>query len=160
MRGDGGKWFVDSLAPGTYHVGVTHSIGGSSTACWLRTIKLKAGQHVELLLSEMTGKLTLSGRTTPFTDVSLSPKRDPKGVGDLKNDVTLIATISDIDGYFELNGLPPGFYEVRHGALKYGSGESRFAAGALKGPREISLEIDLHIDYLDGTIEHPEAERE
>ena len=160
MRGDGGKWFVDSLAPGTYHVGVTHSIGGSSTACWLKTIKLKAGQHAELLLSEMTGKLTLSGRTTPFTDVSLSPKRDPKGVGDIKNDVTVIATISDIDGYFELNGLHPGFYEVRQGGLLYGRSESQFAIRALKGPIEISLEIDLHIDYLDGTIELPIAERE
>jgi hypothetical protein len=160
MRGDGGTWFVDSLAPGIYHVGVTHSIGGSSTACWLKTIKLEAGQHLELLLSEMTGKLTLSGRTTPFTDVSLSPKRDPKGVVDLKNDVTVIATISDIDGYFELNGLHPGFYEVRQGGLLHGLSESRFATGALKGPTEISLEIDLHIDYLDGTIELPEAERE
>ncbi len=160
LRGDKGKWFVDSLAPGTYQVGVTHSIGGSSTACWLRTLKLKGGEHVDLLLSEMTGKLTLSGRTTPFTDVSLSPKRDPKGVGDPKNDVTVIATISDVDGYFELNGLHPGLYDVRQGGLLYGMGESRFAVGALKGPTEISLEIDLHIDYVDGTIDLPEAEKE
>lgn len=160
LRGEEGKWFVDSLAPGTYHVGVTHSIGGASTACWLKTIMLKAGQHVDLLLSEMTGKLTLSGRTTPFTDVSLSPKRDPKGVGGLKNDVTVIATISDVDGYFELNGLHPGFYDVRQGGLLYGMRESRFKARASKGPSEIALEIDLHIDYLDGTIELPVAEKD
>ncbi len=160
LRGEEGKWFVDSLAPGTYQVGVTHSIGGASTACWLKTMTLKAGQHVDLLLSEMTGKLTLSGRTTPFTDVSLSPKRDPKGVGDLKNDVTVIATISDVDGYFELNGLHPGFYDVRQGGLLYSMRESRFAARALKGLSEIALEIDLHIDYLDGTIELPVAEKD
>ncbi len=58
------------------------------------------------------------------------------------------------------HGLHPGFYEVRQGGLRYGRSESRFANRALKGPTEISLEIDLHIDYLDGTIELPVAERE
>ncbi|MDA1230524.1 MAG: carboxypeptidase-like regulatory domain-containing protein [Planctomycetota bacterium] len=153
-----GECFIDSLAPGKYSVGLMHSGGFGSTACWLKTVELKAGQNVELALGEMTGAIMVSGRTSPFTDVSLGLKADLPGVEGNLSGISVIATISDIDGYFELNGLHADKYIVEHGRLNsIGRGMQSFLASALKGPKEIYLQADTHIDYIAGTVEPPES---
>lgn len=153
-----GECFIDSLAPGKYQVGLMHSDGAASTACWLKSIDLKVGQQIELPLGEMTGTLTVSGRTTPFTDVSLRAKPSLPGIDATDTDITVVATISDIDGYFELNGLHSGIYDVEQGRLSKSRYEFRSLPGpALKGPAELFLVVDTHIDYVKGTVEPPES---
>ena len=154
---ENGECLIDSLAPGKYFVGLMHSAGFSSTACWLKTIELKAGQKVELPLGEMTGDLTVSGRTTPFTDVSLRPKPNLPAVEANQAGIMVIATVSDIDGYFELSGLHPGIYDVEQGRLN-GTGRTMraFLEPKLKGPAELFLATDTFIDFILGTVEPPE----
>ena len=153
-----GECLIDSLAPGKYWVGLMHSAGHSSAACWLKICELKAGQNLELPLGDMTGKITVSGRTTPFTHVSLGPKPQLPVAGANPGEITVIATISDIDGYFEINGLHPGTYDVEQNRLN-GIGHSMafFLGSALKGPKELALAVDTHIDYIAGTVEPPES---
>lgn len=155
---ENGECFIDSLAPGKYQVGLMHSDGAASTACWLKSINLKAGQHVELPLGEMTGTLTVSGRTTPFTDVSLRPKPNLTGVEVNQTDIGVVATISDIDGYFELNGLHSGIYAIEQGRLSNaGRGFGSHLGPSQKGPAELFLAVDTHIDYISGTVDPPES---
>lgn len=131
---------------------------GNHKTCWGKSVELKAGQNLELPLGEMTGAITVSGRTTPFTDVSLRPKPHLPDAGANPGEIAVIATISDIDGYFEINGLHAGTYDVEQNRLS-GIGHSMafFLGRALKGPKELLLRIDTHIDYIAGTIEPPES---
>lgn len=153
-----GKCFIDSLAPGKYQIGLSHANGNMSTACWLKMIELKPGQRLELPLGEMTGMRTVSGRATPFTDVSLRPKDDLANGGVNKSELTVIATITDIDGYFELNGLEGGIYDVELGRLTNRNPLFPSVGGlAFNRPLELFLVSDTHIDYITGIVAPPEA---
>ena len=151
-----GECLIDSLAPGRYQAGLFHSGGNMSTACWLRTIELVPGQHVELPLGEMSGTLTVSGRTAPFTDVSLQPIDDLPGAAKSKLGLTVVATISDIDGYFELNGLDSSAYEVEMGRLSHFDGLFPVSP-TFKWPLRLSLKSDTHIDVITGNVAPPES---
>ena len=148
---------IDSLAAGDYLVMLQHSDGNISTSCWTKKITLKAGEQRKLPLGEMTGSLTLSGRTTPFTDIQITRKPNLPGVDvaglEDKSSVLSVATIADIDGYFEFQHVEPGAYTVEFRRLNrifyfrvYG-----------KGPKELLLVEDTHVDYATGEVTPPEA---
>ena len=70
----------------------------------------------------------------------------------------MVATISDIDGYFELNGLQSGIYDIERGRLNNaGHGFRAHLGPTLKGPAELFLVVDTHIDYVAGTVDPPES---
>ncbi|GDY08066.1 hypothetical protein LBMAG52_15520 [Planctomycetia bacterium] len=153
-----GECLIDSLAAGDYFVTLMHSEGNTSTSCWTKKIALKAGEQLKVPLGELTGMLTLSGSTALFTQVRLTRKQSLTGldVDPAKDadDVTRVATISDVDGYFELDHVQPGSYQIELGGLGH-SHRIRFAGG--KGPTEILLSKDTHIDYVTGKVTPPEA---
>ena len=120
----------------------------------------KAGQQVTVPLGEMTGTLTLSGRTTPFTQVQITPKLNAPGAvvapDHAEDNVPAVATLSDVDGYFEFNQLPLGTYQIEHGH-RQNRGREFWLPSHRKGPAEVSLTVDTHADYVTGTITPPEA---
>ena len=67
-----------------------------------------------------------------------------------------MGTVSDIDGYFEPNGLHPGIYDVEQGRLN-GTGRTMraFLKPKLKGPAEFFLATDTFIDFILGTALPP-----
>src|SRR5207249_6239991 len=69
-----GECLIDSLAAGDYYLTLMHSVGNTSTSCWTKKITLKAGERLTVPLGEMTGTLTFSGRTSPFTQVRITRK--------------------------------------------------------------------------------------
>ncbi len=156
---DKGECRIDSLAAGEYLVMLQHSNGNMFTACWTRKVTLQPGEQLELPLGEMTGTLTLSGRTTPFTDVQITRKSNLPGVDvaqlDDGSSIRHVATMSDIDGYFEINRVEAGAYSVEIGRLdRFGGG---FRSGPGTGPRELLLIEDTHVDYTTGKVTPPEA---
>lgn len=158
-RDQNGECLIDSLAAGDYFLTLMHSEGNMSTSCWTKKITLKAGEHVKVPLGEMIGTLTVSGRTSPFTQIRLTPKPNPYVVNlDLtkrKPEITSVATISDVDGYFEFDHVETGAYQVELGGLDRHS--YRIWLGGAKGPSEIVLTKDTHIDYETGKVTPPEA---
>ncbi len=150
-----GECWIDSLAAGDYGLSLMHSDGNMSTSCWTKKISLKAGERLKIPLGEMTGTLTLSGRTSPFTHVRITRKPLPVA-GPLKEnlDITSVATFSDVDGYFELNQVESGAYEIELGLDRF---SRRFAPDLVKAPRNVVLTEDTHIDYVAGTITPPQA---
>lgn len=157
---ENGECLVDSLSPGRYRVALMYSDGNMSAPCWSRTIDVKAGQHVTVPLGEMTGTLTLSGRTSPFTQVQITRKSSVSAAvvspGDDEDTLPAVATLSDVDGYFEFNQLHPGTYQIEHGQ-RNGPGREFLLSSHRKGPTEISLTEDTHADYVTGTVTPPEA---
>lgn len=156
-RDEKGKCLIDSLAAGDYLLTLMHSDGNVSTSCWTRKITLKAGEKRTVPLGEMTGSLTLSGRTSPFTQVRITRKptasdADPTTDAD---GVTTVATIADVDGYFELDRVEPGTYQTEVGGLD--RFHRRHFAKSGKGPAEIFLTNDTHIDFVTGSVTPPDA---
>lgn len=156
---ENGECRIDSLAAGEYLVMLQHSDGNMSTSCWTKKIALKAGEQRQLPLGEMTGSLTLSGRTTPFTDIQITRKPNLPGIDvaelDDKSTVLNLATIADIDGYFEFQHVEPGAYTVEIGRFDRFGGGFRFGLG--NGPTQLLLVEDTHVDYPTGEVTPPEA---
>ena len=157
-RDEKGGCLIDSLAAGDYFLTLMHSEGNTSTSCWTKKIALKAGEQLKVPLGEMIGTLTLSGSTSPFTEVRMTrkPSLPATDVDSTKDDygVSDVATISDVDGYFELDHVQPGSYQIELGGLDH-LHRIRFAGG--KGPTVILLIKDTHIDYVTGKVTPPEA---
>ena len=162
QRDEQGECRIDSLAAGDYRVMLQHSSGNLSTSCWTKKITLKAGEQLKLPLGEMTGSLTLSGRTTPFTEVQMTRKQNHPSVTIVAPDyhfsITDVATIADVDGYFEFRQVEPGVYEVGAGNLERIEGfRGRFPLGSGKVPGTLFLFDDTHVDYVTGDVTPPEA---
>jgi hypothetical protein len=157
-RDENGDCRIDSLAAGDYLVMLQHSLGNSSTTCWSRKVSLRAGEQLKLNLGEMTGSLTFSGRIDPFTDIRITQQPHLPGLEEVPEDPKAerinVATISDIDGYFEFNQVEPGAYKIEIGSLKHHW--EGFLSSA-KGPSEILLYEDTHADFTTGTVTPPEA---
>lgn len=158
-RDEKGGCLIDSLAAGDYFVTLMHSDGNMSTSCWTKKITLKAGEKRTVPLGEMTGSLTLSGRTSPFTQVRIT-RKPSVSTGDANptrdaDSVANVATISDVDGYFELDHVEPGTYETEVGGLR--RFRRQLLATSNKGPAEIALTKDTHIDFVTGTVTPPDA---
>ena len=156
---ENGECRIDSLAAGDYLVMLQHRDGNMSTSCWTKKVTLQAGEQLKLPLGEMTGTLTLSGRTTPFTDIQITRKPNLPGVDvtqlDDGSSIRNVATMSDIDGYFQISRVEPGAYAVEIGRLdRFGGG---FRLGPGKGPTELLLIEDTHVDYATGEVTPPEA---
>ena len=159
VRNEMGECRIDSLAAGKYLVMLQHSNGHASTSCWTKKVTLQAGEQLKLPLGEMTGTLTLSGRTTPFTDIQITRKSNLPGVDvtelDDKSSLLSVAMIADIDGYFEFPQVEPGAYTVEIGRLDHF--DAGFRLGSSKGLNELLLVEDTHVDYATGDISPPEA---
>lgn len=143
-----GECLIESLAAGEYYISLNHSDGNMSTACWYKKIKLAAGESKIVQLGEMTGNLTLRGKTAPFTDVSLTRKpsaNDPQDTESLLG----VATISDVEGNFEINQLEVGKYAIELGRLQ-SVGGGFLLAGI--GPAEIELSQDTYVDFTTGEV--------
>ena len=156
-RDPNGECLIDSLAAGDYYLSLMHSQGNTSTSCWTKKFTLKEGEKRKVPLGEMTGTLTLSGRTSSFTDVQITrkpssgPNADP---GEKLPGVMSVATISDVDGYFEFDRVEAGTYQTEMGRL------NRFhwiRSAKGKERTEIRLTNDTHIDFVTGLTTPPEA---
>lgn len=150
-RDENGECLIESLAAGKYVLALVHGDGNWSSPCWRKYLTLNPGQTLQVPLGELTGTLTLSGRIPPFTRIWISRKLPRPNAKTLKSasDVTGLGTISDIDGYFELDHLETGEYQIELGSFK------RQPMG--KVPKEITLSKDTHIDYETGDITYPPA---
>lgn len=157
-RDSQGGCLIESLAPGIYQVVLMHSDGNMSAPCWARKIVLKAGEQLTVNLGEMTGAFTLSGQATPFSQIRLTRKPPPGGAANSPTNTvgaTSVATFADVDGYFQLDQLESGTYQIEQGGLA-GFARTRMSL-ATKGLGEIVMTADTHLDLITGTITRPQA---
>jgi hypothetical protein len=143
---------IGSLPAGDYVLYLMHGDSNWSAPSWTKTITLAAGQELRVTLGEMTGSLTFSARTVPFTQVHLTamPAQLANDADPVKlpSGVTSVAMISDIDGYFEFDHVEPGQYKIELGDRF--SHDVRLMTG--KGPKEILLAEDTHVDFVTGSV--------
>ena len=161
---DTGKVRYESLAPGRYRVTLMQREVNVSAPSWSTTVDVEPGRKVLVDVGKMTGSLKLTGRTAPLTRVQLTKtQKQPLQVAgfpllpedQIPDDHTSFGTVSDVDGYFEFQGLHPAQYEVEYG-LRMESWFTEILYG-LKSPKSILLAEDTHLDAIAGVVTPPTA---
>ncbi|MCA9043729.1 MAG: carboxypeptidase regulatory-like domain-containing protein [Planctomycetaceae bacterium] len=133
---DKGEFEIHSLEGGSYHVTLMHSEGNVTYSCWSRKFEIEPGAATELEPGKLTGNFVFAGRTEPFTRVALTPTHHVE--------VSHLAVVSDVDGYFRIEGLQRGQFKA---AMGVDSLNGRILRMNPKVPAVIDLNGDQFIDY-------------
>ncbi|MEZ5943484.1 MAG: hypothetical protein R3C18_18980 [Planctomycetaceae bacterium] len=141
---DAGAFEIRSLEGGSYHVTLMHSEGNVAYSCWSRKIEIEPETVAELKPGRLTGNLVFAGRTEPFTRVALTPTNP--------QEMSHLAVVSDVDGYFRIDGLDRGEYKVALGVDRLGG---RLLRTNPTAPAVIDLNGDMFIDYRPMAAETP-----
>jgi hypothetical protein len=103
-----GRFSIQNLSSGTYHLSVYQSSGNLSTSRLTKKIALKPGEAlINLVLDNPGGNSSLRGKADPFSMILLTPT---KLEGEIEIDYTTIGSVASPEGDFELRGLHPGTY--------------------------------------------------
>lgn len=157
---DTGKVRYESLAPGRYRVTLMQREANVSAPSWSTMVDVESGRKVLVDVGKMTGSIKLTGRTAPFIRVELTKAlKQPLQVAGfplLPEDHKSFGTVSDVDGYFEFQGLHPAQYEVEYGHHFQGGWMSEIMYG-IKSPKSIVLTEETHLDAIAGVVTPPTA---
>ena len=150
-----GGFRYDSLAPGKYLISLMQREVNLSSTSWSQSLVIEAGKTVNVELGQMTGTLSLTGRTRPFTRVALTrEKKQPvefAGTVALSETEPTVSTVSDVDGYFEIQKLQRGLYEIEYGHRHQFSSIAMLTL-PIKTLKVLMLTEDTHLDALTGVI--------
>ncbi len=150
-----GHFRLDSVATGEHRLLLEKSTSKQSPVSYNISMDIQAGETVGLRVSWQPGPLKLTGRTRPFSGVTLRriPTLDSVNTGEeaITSALEKIETKADVDGYFEMDSLNPGFYQFECQSFDY---FIHYPMGmiSLKTPSELHLNEDTHIDVVEGVV--------
>ena len=103
-----GRFSIQNLSPGTYHLSVYQTSGNMATSRLTKKVVLKPSEILShLVLDNPGGNGSLRGKIAPFAMILLTPT---KLEGDVALEYTNIGTVASPEGDFEIRGLHLGSY--------------------------------------------------
>jgi len=152
-----GRFRMDSVAAGEHRLLLKKTTAKQSTISYEIDTDLQAGECAGIRVNRQPGTLKLTGRTRPFSGVTLRriPTLDSVNTGEeaITSALETIETKAkaDVDGYFEMDSLNPGVYRFECQSFNY---FIHYPMGmiSLKTPSELHLNEDTHIDVVEGVV--------
>ena len=152
-----GRFRMDSVAAGEHRLLLKKTTAKQSHVSYEIAMDVQAGECTSITVNRQPGPLKLTGRTRPFSGVTLTriPTLDSVNTGEeaITSALEKIETKAkaDVDGYFEMDSLNPGVYRFEcqsfHYFIHYPMGMI-----SLKTPSELHLNEDTHIDVVEGVV--------
>lgn len=148
---------MDSVAAGEHRLLLKKITAKQSTVSYEIDMDLQAEECAGIRVNRQPGPLKLTGRTRPFSGVTLRriPMLDSVNTGEeaITSALEKIETKAkaDVDGYFEMDSLNPRVYRLECQSFNY---FIHYPMGmiSLKTPSELHLNEDTHIDVVEGVV--------
>ena len=152
-----GRFRLDSVAAGEHRLLLKKTTAKQSTVSYEIDMDLLAGECAGIRVNREPGTLKLTGRTRPFSGVTLTriPTLDSVNTGEegITSALERIETKAkaDVDGYFEMDSLNPGVYRFECQSFYY---FNHYPMGmiSLRTPSELNLNENTHIDVVEGVV--------
>ena len=152
-----GRFRMDSVAAGEHRLLLKKTTAKQSHVSYEIDMDVQAGECAGIRVNRQPGPLKLTGRTRPFSGVTLRriPTLDSVNTGEeaITSALETIETKAkaDVDGYFEMDSLNPGVYRFECQSFNY---FIHYPMGmiSLKTPSELHLYEDTHIDVVEGVV--------
>jgi hypothetical protein len=150
-----GRFRLDSLATGEHRLLLMRTTSKQPLVSYSIDMVIRAGETVGIRTSWQPGPLKLTGRTRPFSSVTITrvPPLDSVTNGEeaVTSAVEEIEAHADVDGYFEMDSLKPGVYQFECQSSYF---VSHYPMGmiSLKTPSELHLTEDTHIDVVERVV--------